>query len=75
MVKSGIISSSRITLSSSNDIALVQVDNFNEVLEGKSVQDIQRFEELLGTSDLPRKTKEMSAMSNWLDFMFGKAAE
>ncbi len=75
MVKSGIITSSRITLSSSNDIALAQVENLNKCLEGKSVQDIQRFEEILGIANHLRKTKELSAMSNWLDFMFGKAAE
>lgn len=72
MVKSGIIISSRITFSSNDKIASAQADRFDQVFTDKKIHDIQRFEEILRTADLPDSSRVISAISNWLDGIFGK---
>lgn len=75
MVKSGIITLSRITLAANGEIASARVKKFNQVLEGTKIQDIRRFEEVLRGVDGLQSTAEVSAMSSWLDGMFGKVIE
>ena len=71
VVKSGTITSSRITLSPSKDVASAQVEKFDQVLMGKKIHEIPRFEEILRAADLLQNTREISAISYWLDDIFG----
>lgn len=75
VVKSGTITSSRITLTSSNDVVSAQAEKFDQVLKGKKIYDICRFEEILRTADLPNNNRKISAISNWLNDIFGKALD
>jgi hypothetical protein len=71
VAKSGIITSSRITLSFRNDVAEAQAEKFNHVLNGKAIQDIPRFKEMLRKADGTENIQEISAISTWLDAIFG----
>lgn len=75
MVKSGIITSSRITFSPSDEIASAQAAKFDQVLKDKRIHEIQRFVEILRQADLPDSSREISAISNWLDDIFGKTID
>ena len=72
VVKSGFITSSRITLSDT-DVASAQAEHFNQVLKGKKIQDIRYFERVLEKADCPKETRDIAAISNWLDLIFDKA--
>ena len=73
MVKSGTIASSRVSFSFHDDIASAQAEKLDQVLKGKKIHDIQEFEKILRTADLPQNTQEISTISNWLDDIFGNA--
>lgn len=75
MAKSGIITSSRITLSSLNDVAEAQAEKFDQVLNGRAIRGVPRFEEILRNVDGTENIQEISAISTWLDAIFGNTTK
>ena len=72
-VKSGIITSSKISVSSDEEAARVEAENFDQVLRDKSIQDITDFKDILETANHDGSA-EVSSISRWLNTMFGKPA-
>lgn len=70
-VRSGIITSSKISLSSNKEDALAEREKFDLVLKGQKVGEIRNFEQVLKV-DYYEKASKIKAMLNWLDMMFGK---
>ena len=70
-IKSGVIDSSRISVSSDEDSANAEIEMFNQVLKGKSIHDIDDFNDVLNRVELGAST-EVSSVSRWLNTMFGK---
>ncbi|KAI4178141.1 MAG: hypothetical protein L6R41_008526, partial [Letrouitia leprolyta] len=75
-VKSGIIISSRISLSENATTASSEQTAFDAVLKDKKIMDIDNFWDVLGkkvsTLEQEDGTRRVSA---WLDLMLGKASE
>lgn len=70
-VRSGVIHSSRISISSDVDSANAESEKFEQVLKGKSIHDIDNFDDVLN-GVAPSASVEVSSISRWLNAMFGK---
>lgn len=71
MVRSGKITQSNIFISADPRVDVAEVDIFRSMLEGKTVHEIQSFENLLGPAFYPNKVAEITALSSWLDRILG----
>ena len=70
-IRSGVISSSRISISSHEDSANAEREKFDEALKDKSIHDIDNFNDVLNGVEHGAST-EASNISRWLNTMFGK---
>lgn len=75
MVRSGKITQSNISISSDPRVDLAEADIFRSMLEGRAVHEIRSFETLLGPAFSPDKTTEITALSSWLDRVFGNVVK
>lgn len=70
-IRSGVIDSSRISISSDEDSANTEREKFDQVLKDKSIHNIDNFNDVLNQIEYGAST-EVSSISRWLDTMFGK---
>ena len=70
-IRSGVIDSSRISISSDEDSANTEREKFDQVLKDKSIHNIDNFNDVLNQIEHGAST-EVSSISRWLDTMFGK---
>ncbi len=70
-IRSGVIDSSRISLSSDEDSANAEKEKFDQVLKDKSIHDIENFNDVLNQVEQGAPT-DVSSISRWLNIMFGK---
>ena len=70
--RAGVITSSKISFSSRQDEVIAETKKFQTALEDKSIQDIRRFKDILGVTNIPRRREAVENLSGWLDTMFGK---
>lgn len=70
-IRSGVIGSSRISVSSDEDSANAEIEMFDQVLKEKSIHDVDDFNDVLNRVELGVST-EVSSVSRWLNTMFGK---
>ena len=70
-IRSGVIDSSRISISSDEDSANAEIELFDQVLKEKSIHDIDDFNDVLNRVELGAST-EVSSVSRWLNTMLGK---
>lgn len=70
-VKSGVIISSEISVSSDRDTAKREAEKLDRVLNGKSIQDIDDFASIMGEANLDG-SMNLFGISNWLNDVFGK---
>ncbi|KAL8719625.1 MAG: hypothetical protein Q9225_003399 [Loekoesia sp. 1 TL-2023] len=73
-IKSGVIISSKISISEPTALASSEEREFDRVLNGKRVIDIDSFSDLLGKVSLPGLQDDIRRISAWLDLMLGKAS-
>jgi Mn-dependent DtxR family transcriptional regulator len=72
-VRSGIITETKVSVSSNEDIAAGEAENFDHVLKDKSIQDIKDFSVVLGGQADHMSSSEISGISTWLNAAFGKS--
>ena len=70
-IRSGVIESSRISLSSDEGSANAEKEKFDQVLKDKSIHDIEDFNDVLNQVGEGAPT-DVSSISRWLNIMFGK---
>lgn len=70
-IRSGVIQSSKISISSDEDSANAERETFDQALKGKSIHDIDNFNDVLNRVEHSAST-ELSSISRWLNTMFGK---
>lgn len=71
MVRSGKINQSNIFISPDPRDDVAEAEIFDSMLKGKMVHQIQSFEDVLGPAlDLDENT-EITALSSWLNRIFG----
>lgn len=70
-IKSGVIDSSRVSISSDEESAKAERERFDRVLKDKSVYDIDDFNDMLNQVEHGAST-EVSSVSRWINTMFGK---
>ena len=70
-VRGGAIDSSRISLSSDEDSANAEREKFGQILKDKNIHDIDNFNNVLKQVEHV-SLKEVSIISTWLNYMFGK---
>lgn len=70
--KGGQITSSKISISPDADIASAEAQTFDNTLKDKRIQDIDDFHHILNQAN-HQAPNEVSAISRWLNEMFGKA--
>ena len=70
-VRGGAIDSSRISLSSDEDSANAEREKFGQILKDKNIHDIDDFNNVLQQVEHV-SLKEVSIISTWLNYMFGK---
>ena len=71
-IRSGVITNSKITTSSDHDIGCLNKEDLNRGLEGKSILEIEKFADILLRVESTERPDEVSAISAWLDDVFGK---
>ena len=70
-VRSAVIDSSRISISSDEDCANAEREMFDLVLKGKTISELESFDDVL--NQIQHDTLiEVSSISRWLNTMFGK---
>ncbi|KAM0795072.1 hypothetical protein BDR22DRAFT_883207 [Usnea florida] len=70
-VRSAVIESSRISISSDEDCAKAEREMFDLVLKGKTISELESFDDVL--NQVQHDTLiEVSSISRWLNTMFGK---
>lgn len=70
-IRSGVIDSSRLSVSSDEDSASAEREKFDQVLKDKSIHDIDNFADVLNQVE-HGASKEVSSISRWLNTMLGK---
>ena len=70
-VRSGVIQSSRISISSDVDSANAEIEKFEQVLKEKSIHDIDNFDDVLN-GVAHGASVDVWSISRWLNTMFGK---
>ena len=70
-IRSGVIDSSRISISSDEESANAERERFDQVLKDKIVHDIDDFNDTLNQVEHSASTEVLS-ISRWLNTMFGK---
>lgn len=70
-IRSGVIDSSRISISSDEDSANAEIEKFEQVLKDKSIHEIDDFNDVLNRVEHGASV-EVSSISRWLNIMFGK---
>ena len=70
-IRGGLIDSTRISLRSDEDSANAERKRFDQVLKGKSIHDIDDFNDVLNQTELDA-SMDVSSISRWLNTMFGK---
>ncbi|MCJ1469062.1 Biotin/lipoate A/B protein ligase [Pseudocyphellaria aurata] len=70
-VRSGIITSSRISISSTQSVALAEAERFGSIINERKILNIGNFERNLNEAGYHEKAEEVVAISSWLDRMFG----
>lgn len=70
-IRSGVIDCSRISISSDGESANAEIERFDQVLKGKSIHDIDDFNDVLNRVE-HCASMEVSSISGWLNTMFGK---
>lgn len=72
-IRSGVVESSKISISSDEDSANTERKKFDHVLKDKSIHDIDDFNDVLNRVEHGVLT-EVSSISRWLNIMFGKSS-
>lgn len=72
-VRSGVIHSSRVSISSEEHSANAEKRKFERVLKDKSLHDIDSFNDVLDQVE-HGASMEVSSIASWLNTMFGKAS-
>ena len=70
-IRGGVIDSTRISLRSDKFAANAERKRFDQVLKGKSIHEINDFNDVLNQTELNAST-DVSSISRWLNTMFGK---
>ena len=70
-VKSGVIISSEISISTDQDVTHSEADILGKLIKDKTIQEIDDFETTLGQVS-HRGSSEVTAVSRWLNTMLGK---
>ncbi|MCJ1271009.1 Biotin/lipoate A/B protein ligase [Lobaria immixta] len=71
-VRSGMIASSKISISLNRGLAQAEAEKFGLVLKERSVQEIEMFGDVLKEANIRERGGEIAAISSWLDRIFGK---
>lgn len=72
-IRSGTITCSKITTLSDDEVDyLGKEENLNRRLEGQSILEIEKFTDVLLRVGSTERSDEVSAISAWLDDVFGK---
>lgn len=71
-VRSGIITSSNISISSNQDVAQEEAERVGRFLKERNIQEIRSFGNFLNKAACQEKEGEIAAISSWLDSIFGK---
>ena len=69
--RSGVVDSSRISISSDDETANAEREKFDQVLKNQSIHGIDDFNDLLNRVE-HGASEEVSSISRWLNTMFGK---
>lgn len=72
-IRSGVVESSKISISSDEDSANTERKKFDHVLKDKNIHDIGDFNDVLNRVEHGVST-EVSSISRWLNIMFGKSS-
>lgn len=72
-IRSGVIDSSRISISSDEESAKAEREKFDQVLRDRSIHDIDNFNNVLDRVEHGASTA-VSSISRWLNTMFGKSS-
>lgn len=70
-IRSGVIDSTRISISPDEDSANAEREKFDQVLKDKSIHEIDNFDHVLNRVEHDA-SKEVSSISRWLNTIFGK---
>lgn len=70
-IRSGVIDSTAISISSDEDSANAEREKFDRVLKDKNIHDIDDFNNVLSQVE-HGALMEVSSISKWLNTMFGK---
>ena len=70
-IRSGVIDYSRVSMSSNEDAANAERENFDQVLKGRPIHDIDDFNNMISLVEHGSSTS-ISGISKWLNIMFGK---
>ena len=70
-VRSGIITSSNISISSNQDVAQEEAERVGRFLNERKIQDIGSFKTFLNKAACEETGGEIAAISSWLDSIFG----
>jgi len=72
-VRSGIITETKVSVSSDEETAAAEAEHFDHVLKDKSIQDIKDFSVVLGGHADHLSSSAICGMSRWLNAVFGKS--
>lgn len=70
-VRSGIITSSKISISSNQDVAQEEAERVGRILKDRNIQEIGSFRDFLNKAACQEKGGKTVAVSSWLDRIFG----
>ena len=70
-VKSGVIISSEISVSSNQDTAKREAERLDHVLNGRSIQDVDDFAVIMDEANQDG-SMNLSGISKWVNDIFGK---
>lgn len=66
------ITSSNLSISSNQEEAQSEAEEFGRVIKDRNVQEIENFGNVLNEVNYHGKGKEIDSISSWLDSIFGK---